>query len=305
MTPWWLARSEFESLEASGTTAFRLGRTRSGFVERFGGIALLSAQHAAGVAELRAALEREDFGWQPRSLFARSLVRNPAESDKPVHLAGDAAPIETVLERGLRFEVDLSQSYSPGLFCDQRTNRDFLAARRPHRVLNLFSYTCAFSVAAAAVGAVTFSVDVSKASLRRGLRNLEINNIDPTPHRFFPDDAVAVLGRMARRGEIFDAVIVDPPTFGRTRDGRVFRIERDLPGIVHEAASVLAPGGAMLVSTNYSAWSLRDLETLVAANIRGPFTLARAERQPDFPDTGGSLTLWVVFPQDSERPLRT
>lgn len=305
MTPWWLTRSEFESLEASGTTAFRLGRTREGFVERFGGIVLLSAQNAAGVGELRAALEREDFGWRPRSIFARSLVRNPGESDKPVHLAGDASPIETVLERGLRFEVDLSQSYSPGLFCDQRTNRDFLAARRPRRVLNLFSYTCAFSVAAAAVGAVTVSVDVSKASLRRGMRNFEINGLDPTPHRFLPDDAVAVLGRMARRGEKFDAVIIDPPTFGRTRDGRVFRIERDLPGMVHEAASVLGPGAALLVSTNYSAWSLRDLETLVAGNIRRPFTLSRAERQPDFPDNGGSLTVWVIFPQDSENALRT
>jgi hypothetical protein len=104
-------------------------------------------------------------------------------------------------EERLCYEIDFLAGYSCGLFLDQRANRRRLRATKAERVLNLFSYTCSFSVAAAAGGAQTLSIDISKAALDRGRRNFALNGLSLEGHRFMADDAFDVLPRLARRGE--------------------------------------------------------------------------------------------------------
>lgn len=296
----WLPTAQFVEIEATGTTAFRLASGPGTFVERFGDAALVSVTNPTDGTALVAELGQRGYPWTPGRIFSRTLVRNPGETDAPTVLRGDGRTDEIVLERGLRYEVDFAQSYSPGLFCDQRNNRNFLASRTLRRVLNLFSYTCAFSVAAAVVGSATVSVDVSKASIRRGMRNFELNGLDPAGHRFVGDDAGSVLARMVRRGEVFDAVIIDPPTFGRDRKGRAFRIVSDFGALIRDGARVLAPGGVMLLSTNYAGWTMQDLRQLALENAGRRFAFVAAEPQPDFPAGVGALSVWLVFPPDSE-----
>jgi len=178
---------------------------------------------------------------------------SPDVSAVPVPLTGHPVPAPFfILEEGLRYEISFASGYSQGLFADQRNNR--AEARRRlgpgMRMLNLFAYTCGFSVAAAAGGAETTSVDLSQSSLAWGKRNFEHNGLDPATHHFVKNDASSCIAFMEKRGIRFDGIILDPPTFSRSKQSGVWRVERDLETLVERAARLLTPRGWMFVSSN-------------------------------------------------------
>src|SRR5256884_275046 len=144
----------------------------------------------------------------------------------------DAFEAEGTTEHRLKFGVDFGAGYSVGLFIDQRENRKFVRQLKPKRILNCFAYTCSFSVAAASASAQTVNVDLSKKSLERGRRNFELNVLSTEGHKFIADDVRPVLQRLARRGEKFDMIILDPPTFSRTKGGAAFHVERDFEDVI-------------------------------------------------------------------------
>jgi 23S rRNA (cytosine1962-C5)-methyltransferase len=167
---------------------------------------------------------------------------------------GRAAPEElAILEEGMPLLVRLGDGLSTGVFLDQRSNRrrvrDLAAGKR---VANLFAYTCAFTVAAALGGAArSVSVDASAAALERGRANLSHAGVlDRGEHTFVAADAFAWLARAARRGERFDLVVVDPPSYSTTKRGR-FVAGSDYGDLAAAAMSVLAPGGKLLACTNH------------------------------------------------------
>ena len=291
----WIPQQLAEHLLAEGTNAFRIASGHGFWIERFGETALISLRPGPDAHALARAITQT--GWNPKRVFVRQLVRNPGERDTPVQLSGDpqSSPLETVSESGLLYELDFSASYSPGLFPDQRLNRLFLRERRPQRVLNTFSYTCAFSVAAASGGAETVSVDVSKSSLQRGRRNFELNQIPPAGHRFIPEDVPAFLRRLIKRGEKFDAIILDPPTFGRSGSGRTFRFERDFPALLECAHQLSAPGGAILLSTNFTAWDESALIQCARGVLPAKTNFHRVPSPPDFLGTSPSATVWALL----------
>lgn len=157
-----------------------------------------------------------------------------------------------VREYGLRYRIRFDVGFSPGLFLDQRENRWRLARRvaRGQTVLNCFAYTCPFSVVAAHAGATTTSVDVSRRYLEWGRENFALNGLRSDEHEFVVGDALEFLERAGRRGQLWDVVIVDPPTFSTTKTGRVFQAERDYGELVRLAARCVRPGGWLLCSTN-------------------------------------------------------
>src|SRR5690606_18924996 len=147
-----------------------------------------------------------------------------------------------------------------GLFIDQRDNRQRVrAASGGLAVLNLFAYTCSFSVAAALGGAreVT-SVDLSKRALERGKDNFRLNGLQPKQHRFVSEDALKWLARAKRRGQTFDLVVVDPPSFA-TRGKATFNVQSGYRALVARALSIVTPGGALLAVTNHRKTSPRKL----------------------------------------------
>jgi 23S rRNA (cytosine1962-C5)-methyltransferase len=291
----WISPQLAGDLLAEGTNAFRIASGHGFWIERFGDTALISLRPGPDAKALAASIAQT--GWNPKRVFVRHLVRNPGEQDTPVLLSGDAqsSPLETVSESGLLYELDFSASYSPGLFPDQRLNRLFLNERRPRRVLNTFAYTCAFSVAAASVGAETVSVDVSKSSLLRGRRNFELNRIPPDGHRFIPEDVPTFLRRLIKRGETFDVIILDPPTFGRSGSGRTFRFERDFPALLECAHQLSAPGGAILLSTNFTAWDESTLIKCARGVLPAKTNFHRVPSLPDFLGTSQSATVWALL----------
>jgi 23S rRNA (cytosine1962-C5)-methyltransferase len=179
--------------------------------------------------------------------FGRLLAGTPLRGRLPVK------------ENGLTFLVSLDKGLDTGLFPDQRRNRrDLMARARGKRVLNLFSYTGAFSVAAAAAGAsrVT-SVDVSPAYTEWARENFAANRLNPARHEFIVGDCFPTLGELGRRGSRFDIVIMDPPSFSTTARSR-FTTRGGTAELVAAALPLLQEGGILLCSSNHQKVDIAD-----------------------------------------------
>jgi 23S rRNA (cytosine1962-C5)-methyltransferase len=185
-----------------------------------------------------------------KSLYFKRLEKENKAA--PQLIVGEELPsFFEVSEMGSRFLISFAQGYSQGLFIDQRENRQLMSeGLRDRRMLNLFSYTCAFSVVAAQQGADTVSVDLSSPYLEWGKKNFEINGLDPAQHLFWKGSSFDYLRRAAKRGERFHAIVIDPPSFSRDAKGKSFRVEKDFLDLVEPALKILEPGGRLLFSTN-------------------------------------------------------
>jgi 23S rRNA (cytosine1962-C5)-methyltransferase len=175
-------------------------------------------------------------------------------------LAGEAAPGRlTVRENGLDFLVELEAGLNTGLFFDQRENRrDLLGRVRGKKVLNLFAYTGAFSVAAAAAGAErVVSVDASAPYLEWARENFGVNRLNPKRHGFVVGDCFAVLAEMGRRRELFDLILMDPPSFSTTTKSR-FTTRQGTAELVAAALPLLVSGGLLITSSNHQKVDLAD-----------------------------------------------
>jgi len=185
---------------------------------------------------------------------------------------GVAAPGEiTVVEEGMPLHVRLGDGLSTGLFLDQRDNRRRVRQLATGKtVANLFSYTCAFTVAAALGGAEsTVSVDASASALERGRENLAgAGVLRQDRHTFVASDVFTWLSRTVRRHERFDLVILDPPSYSTTRRGR-FVAADDYVAVATSALAVVAPGGRLLACTNHRGISRTRFRRILRDALRG------------------------------------
>jgi 23S rRNA (cytosine1962-C5)-methyltransferase len=204
----------------------------------------------------------------PRGVYVKTHPKradnlvDPRASDLcPSHaVRGEDAPDPLpVHEHGLTYWVRLGDGLKTGIFLDQRDNRRRIGEMSEGlRVLNLFAYTCAFTVAAARGGAKsTVSVDVSAAALGRGEQNLAENGFGASfDHEIMCEDVFDWLRLAARHSERFDLVVLDPPSYATTHKSR-FVAESDYPDLAKAALALLAPGGRMLACTNHRGISSR------------------------------------------------
>ncbi|MEO7033371.1 MAG: class I SAM-dependent rRNA methyltransferase [Polyangiaceae bacterium] len=150
----------------------------------------------------------------------RARVRD-GEAPRLEVLHGRLPPRELIIsEHGLRMQVDLFMGQKTGLFLDHRENRRFLGNLCANkRVLNLFSYTGAFSLYAARAGASSVtSVDMSQPAARAARANFELNGMDADQHEFLSEDVFEFLERTRQKGVTYDVVICDPPSFANSRE---------------------------------------------------------------------------------------
>jgi 23S rRNA (cytosine1962-C5)-methyltransferase len=227
-------------------------------IDRYGDHAVLHAsseEAEARAAELAAGLVELGARGVYLKVRRRADARHASQDLAPdAPLLGEPAPARFVVtERGIRLWVELGRGQSKGLFLDQRENRRRireLAGGR--RVLNLFSYTSSFGVAAAVGGASeVVSVDVAAPALATARDNFRENGVDPAAHRFLKDDALEFLARAARRGELYDLVVLDPPSFASSAAGSPFAVSKHYGRAAELALAVLAPGGRLLAVTNH------------------------------------------------------
>jgi len=236
---------------------------------------------------------KEVTGGKPASVAAPGAAKALLGRSSPERLE--------IRERGLKYAIRPHDGFAVGLFLDHRDNRSRVRSLAGGKdVLNLFAYTCGFSVAAAAGGAkTTVSVDVSPKHLDWGRENFSINGLAAETNQFIKSDAGDYLKRAERQDKRFDLIILDPPTFahGRKR-GQSFSVARDLADLVGGAAQVLNPGGVLLVSSNFRKLTWRELREQVkrGATGRKHVVMENSPLPVDFAvDRDHAKTLFVTF----------
>ena len=236
-------------------------------------------------------------------ILSRHVRGASAAESSPQHVFGETAPERfSIRENGILFELSFNEGYSVGLFLDQRDNRrrlltgrvasDFPLVNTQHatrntELLNVFAYSCGFSVCAAGAGMRTTSLDLSKKYLEWGRRNFALNGIDPAEHDFIFGDAFDWMRRLAKKSRAFDVIVLDPPTFSQSKERGVFRVEKNYGELVSAALALLKPEGVLLASTNAGDWPpekfLAAIEAAVRAAKRKIVKQHYAPQSLDFP----------------------
>ncbi len=262
-----VAAVEFrEPLFGESTNAFRLiSGAADGFpdviVDSYDGNLLIQWQAETAEKSGAGLIERLQAECQPRAIYTQLVTKQERTVSRLVY--GNELDRRTpVRENDITFLINFGEGLATGVFLDQRENRRRLLAMplRGKTVLNTFGYTCAFSVAAAKAGAVTTSVDLSKNYLEWGRDNFGANGLDPAAHEFVFGDAFEWLKRFAKRGQHWDIVILDPPTFSTTKRGRAFQAGRDYEELAALAIPLVAAGGWLLCSTNQRTLAADEFE---------------------------------------------
>ena len=207
---------------------------------------------------------------------------------------GRRHPLEfSVRENGVRYRADLDDGAMYGLFLDQREVRKALITRygKDRTVLNTFSYTGAFSVAAKAGGAAkTVSVDLANRSRKMTEDNFRLNGMDPADEQIVVEDIYNYFRYAKRKGLQFDLIVLDPPSFSRSKK-KVFQAEKDYQELVERALAVAGPRAVLVLSTNCSTLSIkrfRQFAQRAAEKTGRPWRLLEEHRNPeDFPFVAG------------------
>ncbi len=233
-------------------------------IECFDRYAVINDYGAADIDSVAGALqELGALGVYVKQRLKTDLRRASREQAAPEQpLRGQPAPFEFAVDEGeLRYLVRLADGLSTGLFLDQRENRRRLQGDvQGARVLNLFCYTGSFSIAAVAGGAeqVT-SVDLSATALRRVDANIQLNNQQPSRHRLLKADASSWLARAVKRGDKYDWIVLDPPSFASIGK-QTFSVAKDYEALAKLCLQLLSPSGRLLAVTNHRQTSRQQFE---------------------------------------------
>lgn len=280
-----------ENVSRPDTDSYRLLYGEGDFlpgitVDRYGRYAALRT-YAAGVRTLVPEIVRALGPLKLRGVVTRDGGGRDGGGLEALY--GQLPPPElTVRENGLKLLANLYSGQKTGLFLDHRDNRRTLATYSAgKRVLNLFSYTGAFSLYAARGGAshVT-SVDIAPAATEDAKRNFALNGLDPAAHSFVTADVFTLLGDYAARGERYDIVVLDPPSLAKNKSSRHAAL-RAYTKLNAQAFRCVTPGGLLATASctsQVSPEAFRDLlrDAAVSAGVRAQI-VHEAGHAPDHP----------------------
>ena len=239
------------------TTAFRLfNQEGDGFggltVDLYGDYVVFSWYNSYVYQIRKIILEafRQIF---PEVLGTYEKIRFKGLDYESAHVYGQEAPeFFTVLENGVLYQVFMNDGLMTGIFLDQHEVRgslvDGLAMGKS--LLNMFSYTAAFSVAAAMGGASqTTSVDLAKRSRELSQAHFQANGISTDDHRFIVMDVFEYFKYAKRKGLTYDVIVLDPPSFARNKK-QTFSVAKDYHKLISQSLEILNPEGIIIASTN-------------------------------------------------------
>lgn len=314
----WLRRALWPETE---TDSWRLihgafSRYPGWYVDRLGDYLLSQSESDLSPTQV-SALESWQAQLGLQSVYHKQLNRHVLKSDpveaSPKLILGNPAPQRfTIKENGVRYSMSFEEGYSVGLFLDQKDNRNRLLngnlfpGESPVRlqnssVLNTFAYTCGFSVCAAKAGATVTSLDLSKKYLDWGRDNFRLNDLDPEEHDFIYGDCFDWMKRLTKKGRLFDLVLLDPPTFSKSKKSGVFKADRHYGRLTEDALKLLAPNGILFTSTNCASLAPEDfLKTVREAIDKSGRQITNefyAPQPPDFPTSSSEppylKTVWL------------
>ncbi len=239
------------------TTAFRLFNQEG---DGFGGLTLdlygdylVFSWYNSYVFQLRQQIVAAFSQVFPEVLGAYEKIRFKGLDYESAHIYGEEAPENfTVLENGVLYQVFMNDGLMTGVFLDQHDVRgslvDGLAMGKS--LLNMFSYTAAFSVAAAMGGArETTSVDLAKRSRELSEAHFNANGLSLDNHRFIVMDVFEYFKYAKRKGLSYDVIVLDPPSFARNKK-QTFSVAKDYHKLISQSLDILNPGGIIIASTN-------------------------------------------------------
>ncbi len=239
------------------TTAFRLfNQEGDGFggltVDLYGDYAVFSWYNSY-VYQIRQIISEAFRKVFPEVLGTYEKIRFKGLDYESAHVYGQEAPdFFTVLENGVLYQVFMNDGLMTGIFLDQHEVRgslvDGLAMGKS--LLNMFSYTAAFSVAAAMGGASqTTSVDLAKRSRELSQAHFQANGISTDDHRFIVMDVFEYFKYAKRKDLTYDVIVLDPPSFARNKK-QTFSVAKDYHKLISQSLEILNPGGIIIASTN-------------------------------------------------------
>ena len=239
------------------TTAFRLfNQEGDGFggltVDLYGDYAVFSWYNSY-VYQIRKVISEAFRQVFPEVLGTYEKIRFKGLDYESAHVYGQEAPdFFTVLENGVLYQVFMNDGLMTGIFLDQHEVRgslvDGLAMGKS--LLNMFSYTAAFSVAAAMGGArQTTSVDLAKRSRELSQAHFQANGISTDNHRFIVMDVFEYFKYAKRKGLTYDVIVLDPPSFARNKK-QTFSVAKDYHKLISQSLEILNPEGIIIASTN-------------------------------------------------------
>lgn len=239
------------------TTAFRLfNQEGDGFggltVDLYGDYAVFSWYNSY-VYQIRKVISEAFRQVFPEVLGTYEKIRFKGLDYESAHVYGQEAPdFFTILENGVLYQVFMNDGLMTGIFLDQHEVRgslvDGLAMGKS--LLNMFSYTAAFSVAAAMGGASqTTSVDLAKRSRELSQAHFQANGISTDDHRFIVMDVFEYFKYAKRKGLTYDVIVLDPPSFARNKK-QTFSVAKDYHKLISQSLEILNPGGIIIASTN-------------------------------------------------------
>ena len=239
------------------TTAFRLfNQEGDGFggltVDLYGDYAVFSWYNSY-VYQIRKVISEAFRQVFPEVLGTYEKIRFKGLDYESAHVYGQEAPdFFTVLENGVLYQVFMNDGLMTGIFLDQHEVRgslvDGLAMGKS--LLNMFSYTAAFSVAAAMGGASqTTSVDLAKRSRELSQAHFQANGISTDDHRFVVMDVFEYFKYAKRKGLTYDVIVLDPPSFARNKK-QTFSVAKDYHKLISQSLEILNLGGIIIASTN-------------------------------------------------------
>ena len=239
------------------TTAFRLfNQEGDGFggltVDLYGDYTVFSWYNSY-VYQIRQTISEAFRQVFPEVLGAYEKIRFKGLDYESAHIYGQEAPdFFTVLENGVLYQVFMNDGLMTGIFRDQHEVRSSLVdgLAMGKSLLNMFSYTAAFSVAAAMGGASqTTSVDLAKRSRELSQAHFQANGLSTDNHRFIVMDVFEYFKYAKRKALTYDVIVLDPPSFARNKK-QTFSVAKDYHKLISQSLEILNPSGIIIASTN-------------------------------------------------------
>lgn len=258
-------------------------------------VALFKEQDNEFIGELKLSLEAlaNSDNWLQANGKAIIIQYRYRNGDQTEVISGEVVDWEPVVtENGLKYQMSLGKNQNSGLFLDMRLGRDWVKQNsHQSRVLNLFSYTCGFSVSAIEGGAsLVVNVDMSKPALSVGRENHRLNDHDLSKVKFLPHDIFKSWGKIKKNGP-YDLIVIDPPSFQKGS----FALTSDYKKILRRLSDLLAQDGVVMACVNSPALTSQFLIEQMAEFAPEMQFVSRLDNPEEFADIDDEAALKVMF----------
>lgn len=229
--------------------------------------------------------------WQQKQGKVIVVQYRYAEGAPSEVLLGELDNRPVVEESGLKYQLDIGRNQNFGLFLDMRLGRDWVKAHAKHKnVLNLFAYTCGFSVAAIEGGAdQVVNVDMSRSSLSKGRENHKLNGHNVNQVKFLGYDIFRSWGKIRKMGR-YDLIVIDPPSFQKGS----FALTKDYKRILRKLPELLAEGGEVIACVNSPQVTSQFLIDSMQEEAPQLSFVERLDNPPEFEDIDPEASLKVL-----------